>query len=110
MNKNKEILKKQKTQNKIKKEVKAIKKMLPSYIIGFIFFAIVGLYFLEDKFYHFFGNSVNLVIGFVILLTIVCLFFLFNSFIKIKKKEKESKVLGSELYKLMKLEKLTKDE
>lgn len=110
MEKSKEILNKQKKQNKLKKEVKNIKKKLPSFIIGFIFFSAISLYFLEDKFYSFFGNSVNLVIAIVILFSIICFIFLYNNFMKIKKKEKESKILGSELYKLMKLEKETKDE
>ncbi len=107
MDKRNEILKKQ---NELKKEVKFIKKKIPSYIIGFIFFTVVSLYFLEDNFYHFFGNSVNLVIGFVLLLTVVCFFFLFKNFLKIKKNESESKALGSELYRLMKLDKSNRNE
>ena len=60
MDKKKEILNKQKRQSEIKKEIKEIKKRLPSFIIGFIFFTLVSLYFLEEKFYQFFGNSVDL--------------------------------------------------
>ncbi|MEO9571483.1 MAG: hypothetical protein ABJH82_04280 [Polaribacter sp.] len=110
MDKNKEILKKQKRQNQIKKEVKEIKKKIPSFIIGFIFFTIVSLYFLEDSFYRFFGNSVDLVRIIVVVLGLFSFSFLLISYIKIKKREKESKDIGSQLYKLQKLEIEKEDE
>ena len=110
MDKNKEIIKKQKKQSQLKKEVKAIKKKLPKFIIGFIFFVAVSLYFSENKFYDFFGNSVNFIIGIVIFLCLFSLFFVFRSYHIIKKKEKEAKTLGSQLYHLMKLEVAPKNE
>ncbi len=110
MNKSKEILNYQKKQNALKSEVKKIKKKLPTYIIGFVFFVVVSLYFLEDKFYAFFGNNVNYIIGLVILLSLFSLFFLLRSYIKIKNKQKESKAIGSKLYKLMKLDSNTNNE
>lgn len=110
MDKNKEILNKQKRQNEIKKEIKEIKKKLPSFLIGFIFFTVVSLYFLEEKFYLFFGNSVDFVRAIVILLGVFSLGFVLKSYLKIKKKEKESKAIGSQLYKLQKLEVDQKNE
>ncbi|KGL64328.1 hypothetical protein [Polaribacter sp. Hel1_85] len=110
MDKNKEILNKQKRQTELKQEVKDIKKKLPTFIIGFIFFTIVSLYFLENKFYQFFGNSVNFVIGIVIFLCIFSFFFIFTSYLQIKKREKESRIIGSQLYQLQKLEVEPKDE
>lgn len=110
MDKNKEILDKQKKQSQLKKEVKNIKKKLPSYIIGFIFFVAVSLYFLEDKFYKFFGNSVNFIIGIVITLCLFSLFFIFRSYNVIKKKEQQAKAIGAQLYHLMKLEVTPKNE
>lgn len=110
MDKNKEILNKQKRQSQLKKEVQDIKKKIPTYIIGFFFFVAVSLYFLEHKFYEFFGNSVNFIIGIVIFLCLFSLFFVFRSYHIIKKKELEAKILGSQLYHLMKLEVTPKNE
>ena len=104
MDKNKEILNQQKRQNQLKSEVIEIKKRLPTFIIGFIFFTFISLYFLEDKFYQFFGNSVNFFRTIIIFLGLFSLFFIFRSYSKIKKKQKESKLIGAKLYKLMKLE------
>ena len=104
MDKNTEIIIKQKQQNELKAEVQEMKKKLPKYVLGFIFFVAVSLYFLEDKFFHFFGNSVNFVISAVVLLCLFSLFFILRSYIVIKKKQKESKAIGSQLYNLMKLE------
>jgi len=104
MDKKQQILLKQKRQNELKNEIRKLKKKLPSLIIGFIFFVFVSLYFLEDKFYHFFGNSVNFIFSTVILLCIFSLTFILKNYIKTKKKQKEVKNIGIQLYKLMKLE------
>lgn len=104
MDKNREILRQQKKQNSLKAEIKVIKKKIPTYFIGFVFFTTVSLYFLEDKFYHFFGNSVDIIIGIVIVLSVISLFVLIRFYFKIKQKKVEAKAIGSKLYKLMKLE------
>jgi hypothetical protein len=104
MDKNTEILIKQKKQNELKAEVQEMKKKLPTYIIGFIFFVAVSLYFLEDKFYHFFGNSANFILIAVIILCLFSFLFILRAYIVIKKKQKESKAIGVQLYNLMKLE------
>lgn len=104
MDKNREILKQQKKQNILKAEIKVIKKKIPTYLIGFVFFVIVSLYFLEDKFYHFFGNSVDVIIAVVVLLSVFSLLIVIRFYIKIKQKQKEAKAIGSKLYKLMKLD------
>ncbi|WP_158838646.1 hypothetical protein [Polaribacter sp. L3A8] len=110
MDKNKEILFKQKKQNELKLEVQQMKNKLPKYIVGFIFFVAVSLYFLEDNFFHFFGNGVNFVMSAVVLLCSFLFLFLLKSYITINKKQKESKDLGIQLYNLMKLEENTVDE
>ena len=110
MEKNKEILKKQKRQSALKEELLEIKRKTPSYIIGFILFVAVGLYFLEDNFYQFFGNSVNFIIGIVIFLCLFSLFFIYRSYKIIKKKELESQEIGVQLYQLMKLDVTPKNE
>ncbi|WP_299061960.1 TIGR00366 family protein [uncultured Polaribacter sp.] len=104
MNKQKEIRNKQKQQSELRNEVKKIKKKLPTYIIGFIFFAFIGLYFLEEKFYQLFGNSVNFVFSVVVMICLFSLFFILKSYFKIKKKKIAAKIIGAQLYELMKLE------
>lgn len=110
MDKNIEILNKQKRQNELKHEVKEIKKKLPSLIIGFVFFTFISLYFLEDRFYQFFGNNANFAMSGAIILGVFTLFYIYRSYLKIKKKQKEAKLIGAQLYKLMKLEVETKNE
>ena len=104
MNKTAEILSKQKRQNQLKKEVKNIKKKLPSFFIGVIFFVAVILYFIENKFNIFFVNNVNFITGIVLFLCLFSLIFVFISYHIINKKKKEDKALGLQLYHLMKLE------
>ncbi|WP_159951430.1 hypothetical protein [Polaribacter septentrionalilitoris] len=110
MSKNKEILEHQKKQNTLKTQVKEIKRKLPTYIIGFLLFAFVSLYFLENTFYNYFGKNVNLIIIIVVILSVFSLFILIRSYLKVKQLQRESKSIGSKLYKLMKLETETKDE
>ncbi|WP_405608032.1 hypothetical protein [Polaribacter sp. Asnod1-A03] len=106
----KEILHKQKSQRRLKSEIKRIKKKLPRFVVWFLFFVFISLYFFEDNFFHFFGNSVNIVLGLVISLSLFLLFFILRSYILIKSKQKESKEIGVQLYNLMKLESEAKDE
>ncbi|RCS27668.1 hypothetical protein DUT90_06060 [Polaribacter sp. WD7] len=104
MNNQKEIVTLQKKQKNIKKEIQVVKKKLPTYVIAFLFFASISLYFLEERFYNFFGNSVKLVIIIILIASVIFLLFLIKLYINIKTKQKESKNIGSKLYKLMKLE------
>ena len=110
MEKKEEILIEQKRQNKLKEEIQKLKKKLPSIIIGFIFFIAVSLYFLEDKFYHFFGNNANFIFTAVIILVVFSIFLILTSYFKIRKKEKEINEIGIKLYKLQKLEVEPKNE
>ncbi len=104
MNNQKEIVTLQKKQKSIKKEIQVVKKKLPTYIIVFLFLASISLYFLEESFYKFFGNSVKLIMVVVLVASFIFLLFLIKLYINIKTKQKESKTIGSKLYKLMKLE------
>ncbi|MEE9409191.1 MAG: hypothetical protein V3V28_14075 [Polaribacter sp.] len=99
-----EIVKQQAQQKVLKKEVESIKKKMPTYIVGFIFFTFLALYLFEDRFYQFFGNSVDFFRGTIILLGIFCLIFISKNYFSIKKKEKEIKNLSNKLYDLMKLD------
>ena len=50
------------------------------------------------------------ILGIVLFLCVFSLFFVFRSYHIIKKKEKEAKVIGAQLYHLMKLEVTPKNE
>ncbi len=110
MNKTAEILSKQKRQNQLKKEVKSMKKKIPVFFIGAIFFVGITLSLVEKKFNIFFHNNVDFIIGTLIFLCMFSLIFLLISDYITKKKIKKYKALGSELYHLMKLEVTDKNE
>ncbi|PWG05357.1 hypothetical protein [Polaribacter aquimarinus] len=103
MTKNKEIALLQKNQKALKKEIIEIKKKLPTYIIGAILFTFVGLFFLENNFYDFFGNGVDIILYGVILSATICLILVYVTYLKINKKKKESKAIGTKVYNIMKL-------
>ena len=110
MNKTAEILSKQKRQNQLKKEVKSMKKKIPVFFIGAIVFVGITLSLVEKKFNIFFHNNVDFIIGMLIFLCMFSLIFLLISVYITKKKIKKYKALGSELYHLMKLEAIDKNE
>jgi tellurite resistance protein TehA-like permease len=104
INRNKEISKEQKKQKSIKKEIKRIKKKLPVYFITFILLTVLSIYFLEDPLYDYFGSSYNFILTTVFVFTFVFLVITYRIFTKISNKQKESKAIGTKLYKLMRLE------
>ena len=110
MNRTAEILSKQKRQKQLKKEVKRMKKKIPVFFIGCIFFVSITLSIIEKKFNIFFHNNVDFIIGTLIFLCIFSLIFVLISDYITKKKIKKYKALGSELYHLMKLEIIEKNE
>ena len=103
MNKTAEILSKQRRQNQLKKEVKRMKKKIPSFFIGSIFLVAVTLSLIEKNYNVFFHNNVNFIIGMLISLCLFSLIFVLISDYIVKKKIQKYKALGSELYHLMKL-------
>ncbi len=104
MNKNKEIQALQREQKQLKKEIKKIEKAIPIYLISFVFIMFLIVFYIEDKVYPFFNGIFNF-IAFALCLIILLSFFLVSfQRKKIKEKQKLSKAIGSNLYRLMKLE------
>jgi uncharacterized membrane protein YadS len=101
--KNKEILKLKNRQVQLKKDIKRSKTKIPKFIIGFVVFTILTLYALKDKAHVYFGSIINFVIVGMISLCITCIFFIYSSYSKIRKKEREIISINNNLYKLMKL-------
>ena len=110
MNRTAEILSKQKRQKQLKKEVKRMKKKIPVFFIGAIFFVGITLSLVEKKFNIFFHNHVDFIIGMLIFLGLFSLIFVLISDYITKKKIQKYKALGTELYHLMKLEISNKNE
>lgn len=104
ISRNKEISIAQKKQKSIKREIRKAKKKLPVYFITFVLVTVLSIYFLEDPLYDYFGSSYNFMLTTIFILTFVFLAFTYRIFLKISKKQKESKAIGTKLYKLMKLE------
>lgn len=104
ISRNKEISKEQRKQKLLKKEIQKIKKKFPVYCIVFILITILSIYFLEDFMFGYFGNSYNFILTIVFLYTFVFLVFSYRLFIKVSNKQKQSKAIGTKLYKLMRLE------
>ncbi|MDX6747698.1 hypothetical protein SHK09_12920 [Polaribacter sp. PL03] len=104
MSKNKEIIAYQKEQTILKKEVLHIKKTMPVYIIGTVFFMFLIVFAIEGKVYTYFGGTLNFMAFSTFFTLIICVLYFYNSQKKIKEKEKLSKAISSKLYNLMKLE------
>lgn len=104
MNNNREIVQLQKKQNKLKKEILKLKKTKSIYLLGIVFVLFLIVFFIEDKVYTFFNGIFNFIMASVVFGFILCIVFLKYHKNKIKEKEKSSKAIGANLYRLMKLE------
>ncbi len=90
-------------QKALKKENRRYKKRVPYYIFGFVFFAIGAIYLLDGIIDNCVINSFNLILIITSILTVVSIIYLMIIYIKTKKNNTEIKVLGTKIYKLMKL-------
>ncbi len=90
-------------QKALKKENRRYKKRVPYYIFGFVFFAIGLIYLLDGRIDTYVINSFNLILIVSSILTVVSAVYLMIIYIKTKKNNTEIKVLGTKIYKLMKL-------
>lgn len=101
---NKEISIAQRKQKSIKKEIQRIQKKLPVYFIIYLLVTILGIYFLEDPLYDYFGSSYNFILTTIFVCTFIFLVFIYRVIMQITTKKKESKAIGTKIYKLMKLD------
>lgn len=92
-------------QRKLKKKIKSLKKQIPYYVIGFLFFGFILFELFEGKLNQIVGNSLNLFIAIGLISCCICLIYLFITSNNIANMKKENKEIGSKLYKIMKLEK-----
>ncbi|QOD62039.1 hypothetical protein H9I45_06230 [Polaribacter haliotis] len=104
MKEKEEILKHQKKQVQLKKEIKKIKKTIPIYLAGFVFIMFLIIFLFEDKLYIYFKGSLNFILIGISITIISGVIFYYYCQRKIKSKEKLSKAIGVKLYSLMKLE------
>jgi len=90
-------------QKELKKENLTYKKRIPYYIFGFVFFAIGLISVLDGIIDNCVVNSFNLILIITAIFTIISMVYLMIIYVKTKKNTTEIKVLGTKIYKLMKL-------
>ena len=90
-------------QRTLRKEKESLKKKVPYFLFGFLFFAFGAITLLDGKCNEYLGNSNNLILISLSLLLIISFVYLIMVGVKIKQKNAEIKNLGNKLYKLMKL-------
>ncbi len=93
----------QEEQKLLKKEIISLKKQIPYFIIGFIFFSIGCVSVFEGKFNNLFGNSYNLILCIIVLLVLISISYIILITFKVKVKNSQIKAIGLELYNMMKL-------
>ena len=93
----------QEAQKLLKKEIKSLKKKIPYFIIGFIFFSIGCISVFEGKFNDLFGNSYNLILSIIVLLILTSIAYIILTAFKVKVKNSQIKTIGLQLYNMMKL-------
>ncbi|MBL4643235.1 MAG: hypothetical protein JKY44_06560 [Flavobacteriaceae bacterium] len=90
-------------QKALKKENRRYKKRIPYYIFGFIFFGIGLISLLDGRIDNCVVNGFNLILIVTSIFSVVSIVYLMIIYIKTKKNTTEIKVLGTKIYKLMKL-------
>jgi Ca2+/Na+ antiporter len=104
MNKIKKIVAHQKKQAALKKEVEKIKKTIPTYLVGIIFFMVIIFMITESNVYTYFGNTLNFIKISMLTTLLFCFIYLYQSKRRIREKKELSKNIGLQIYHLMKLE------
>lgn len=102
-NTNQQITTYENKQRTLKKEKKLLKKKVPYFLFGLLFFALGTITLLDGKCNEYLGNSNNLILITLSLLLIISFVYLIIVSVKIKRKNTEIKTLGNKLYQLMKL-------
>jgi hypothetical protein len=93
----------QEEQKLLKTEIKSLKKGIPYFIIGFIFLSIGCISVFEGKLDELFGNSYNLILSIIVALVFISIIYIIIIAIKVKNKKSQIKIIGLELYHIMKL-------
>ena len=93
----------------LKRKIAELKKKIPYFIFGFVFFGIGLFLLLDGRLNDFIGNSYNLILVLSILYIIISLIYLVFMYIKINRIKAKIKVLGEKMHNKMKLKDL-KDE
>jgi hypothetical protein len=103
MEKEKVVIEYETKQRELKKLVKKVKRKIPYFIFGFIFFGIALITLLDGKLTNFVGNSYNLILVISTILVVISTIYMVIISIKVKNINKEIKSLGEKMYNKMKL-------
>ncbi len=109
-NKNKEIAKQRNLQTELKNQISNIKAKVPTYITVFTLITTCLIYYLQDKVYKQFGNSINFIKFGIVVFLIIVIIYIYKNYKSVQKKEKKLKVINNKLYSLMKLESEDKND
>ncbi|GGH01523.1 hypothetical protein GCM10011416_20350 [Polaribacter pacificus] len=98
-----DVVQLQLAQKQLIKSVARRRKKIPITVIGIVLCVSALLYLLEEKTYHLFGSSTKMVYVVLISTSIIIIFYLVFSFIKLRRMSSEVKKIGNKLYNIMKL-------
>jgi len=97
------IVQYERKQKSIKKDIKELKKKIPYCFSGFVLCTIGVIYLLQIRTSNMISSTLYSIIAGVSTIGIIALIYFININLKINKKRKENKILGSKMYKIMKL-------
>lgn len=104
MNKHTQIEELRKEQKIIKEKITSIKTKVPTNSVIYVLCIALFIYFFENKMYAYFGGSLNFMKTAIVFFGVIGIFFLYKSYLKIKKNEKLLDSIRGRMYKIMRLE------
>lgn len=93
-------------QTSLKKTVKKLKKKIPYFILGFIFFGTALVILIEGVLNKFLGNSYDFILITSVFFVLLSSSYMIIMTVKINRISKEIKLLGEKMYHKMKLQDL----
>ena len=93
----------QSKQERLEKSNKRRRKKIPLTIIGIVLGVLVIVFLFEEKVYHLFGTSTNMVLIIRIISILIIAIYLVFSFLKIRRTNTKIKEISNQLYNILKL-------
>ena len=93
----------QSKQERLEKSNKRRRKKIPLTIIGIVLGVLVIVFLFEEKVYHLFGTSTNMVLIIGIISILIIAFYLILSLLNIRRTNTKIKEISNQLYNILKL-------
>jgi len=97
------IVELQSRQKRLENSNKRRRKKIPLTIIGIVLGVLVIVFLFEEKVYHLFGTSTNMVLIIRIISILIIAIYLVFSFLKIRRTNTKIKEISNQLYNILKL-------